>query len=229
MFPTVDFTFCRRSFVAGVLLPPILGWTSFSSAQVSEINPAPAFSGEQLVALPTTDWITNGGNVYNQRYSPLDEIDRGNVANLRGVWRARLGGSGVAAKYSGEAQPLVYDGVIYIITGADDVFAISVDSGETLWSYEANLDQAIDTICCGWTNRGVALGEGGKASELMADRKTVAEGAHTAPVLVELAARHGIAMPIVTAVYGLLKGDDPRAVVSDLLARPLRAEQGHPG
>ena len=76
---------------------------------------------------------------------------------------------------------------------------------------------------------GVALGEGGKASELMADRKTVAEGAHTAPVLVELAARHGIAMPIVTAVYGLLKGDDPRAVVSDLLARPLRAEQGHPG
>ncbi|MFP6828264.1 MAG: PQQ-binding-like beta-propeller repeat protein [Gammaproteobacteria bacterium] len=160
MFPSVDFTFCRRSFVAGVLLPPILGWTSFSSAQVSEINPAPAFSGERLVALPRTDWITNGGNVYNQRYSPLDEIDRDNVANLRGVWRARLGGSGVAAKYSGEAQPLVYDGVIYIVTGADDVFAISVDSGETLWSYEANLDQAIDTICCGWTNRGVALGEG---------------------------------------------------------------------
>jgi glycerol-3-phosphate dehydrogenase (NAD(P)+) len=76
---------------------------------------------------------------------------------------------------------------------------------------------------------GKALGEGQKAEDLMADRKTVAEGAHTAPVLVELAARHGIAMPIVTAVYGLLKGDEPRAVVSDLLARPLRAEQGRPG
>ncbi|MGY8973218.1 MAG: NAD(P)H-dependent glycerol-3-phosphate dehydrogenase [Sphingomonadales bacterium] len=76
---------------------------------------------------------------------------------------------------------------------------------------------------------GKALGEGLKAEDLMADRKTVAEGAHTAPVLVELAARHGIAMPIVTAVYGLLKGDEPRAVVSDLLARPLRAEQGRPG
>jgi len=35
-----------------------------------------------------------------------------------------------------------------------------VDSGQTLWSYEANLDEAIDTICCGWTNRGVAIGEG---------------------------------------------------------------------
>ncbi|MBX7482443.1 NAD(P)H-dependent glycerol-3-phosphate dehydrogenase [Qipengyuania qiaonensis] len=73
---------------------------------------------------------------------------------------------------------------------------------------------------------GKALGEGRKAEELMADRRTVAEGAHTAPVLVELAARHGVAMPIVTAVYGLLKGNGPREVVSDLLSRPLRAEQG---
>lgn len=74
---------------------------------------------------------------------------------------------------------------------------------------------------------GKALGEGQTAKELMADRRTVAEGAHTAPVLVELAARHGITMPIVTAVQGLLKGDAPDKVVADLLSRPLRAEQGH--
>ena len=72
---------------------------------------------------------------------------------------------------------------------------------------------------------GKALGEGQSAEDLMADRRTVAEGAHTAPVLVELAARHGIAMPIVTAVYDLLKGDDPRKVVQGILARPLKAEQ----
>ncbi|WP_324826821.1 NAD(P)H-dependent glycerol-3-phosphate dehydrogenase [Qipengyuania zhejiangensis] len=72
---------------------------------------------------------------------------------------------------------------------------------------------------------GKALGEGQSAAELMADRRTVAEGAHTAPVLVELAARHGVAMPIVTAVYGLIKGDDPHTTVSGLLSRPLRAEQ----
>ncbi len=76
---------------------------------------------------------------------------------------------------------------------------------------------------------GKALGEGGDAQELMSDRKTVAEGAYTAPVLVELAARHGITMPIVTAVYDLLKGDDPRAVVQALLARPLKAEQDAAG
>ena len=72
---------------------------------------------------------------------------------------------------------------------------------------------------------GKALGEGQDAKALMSDRKTVAEGAHTAPVLVELAARHGIAMPIVTAVYDLLKGDNPAEVVKDILARPLKAEQ----
>ncbi|MBX7527400.1 NAD(P)H-dependent glycerol-3-phosphate dehydrogenase [Qipengyuania vesicularis] len=72
---------------------------------------------------------------------------------------------------------------------------------------------------------GKALGEGQKASDLMADRRTVAEGAHTAPVLVELAARYGIAMPIVTAVYDLLKGDNPAKVVKGLLSRPLKAEQ----
>ncbi len=76
---------------------------------------------------------------------------------------------------------------------------------------------------------GKALGEGASAGELLADRHTVAEGAHTAPVLVELAARHGVAMPIVTAVYDLLKGDAPREVVSGLLARPLRAELEGPG
>lgn len=73
---------------------------------------------------------------------------------------------------------------------------------------------------------GKALGEGQSADALMADRKTVAEGAHTAPVLVELAARHGIAMPIVNAVYALLRGSPAQDVVSDLLARPLKAEQG---
>ena len=79
-----------------LVLAVVLGCTGLVSAQapqgvVSEITPAPAFSGEQLIALPTEDWITNGGNVYNQRYSPLDQINRDNVTGLKAVWRARLG------------------------------------------------------------------------------------------------------------------------------------------
>jgi glycerol-3-phosphate dehydrogenase (NAD(P)+) len=71
---------------------------------------------------------------------------------------------------------------------------------------------------------GKALGEGGDPATLMADRRTVAEGAHTAPVLTELAARHGVAMPIVTAVYRLLQGAPARTIVAELLSRPLAAE-----
>ena len=71
---------------------------------------------------------------------------------------------------------------------------------------------------------GKALGEGGDPAALMADRRTVAEGAHTAPVLAELAARHGVAMPIVAAVYRLLQGAPARAIVAELLSRPLGAE-----
>ena len=160
---------CRQEFrerrmgvVVAVAVTLVTGATAFAqtSTGVPRIQPAPAFSGERLVSLPRQDWITNGGNVYNQRYSPLDEIDRSNVSQLRGVWRARLNGSGVGTNYSGEAQPLVYEGVVYVVTGADDVFALSVESGELLWTYEANLDPANDVVCCGWTSRGVALGDG---------------------------------------------------------------------
>ena len=72
---------------------------------------------------------------------------------------------------------------------------------------------------------GKALGEGQTAAQALADKTSVAEGAHTAPVLAELASRDGIDMPIVLAVARLLRGDAPaRQVVAELLARPLKAE-----
>ncbi len=66
----------------------------------------------------------------------------------------------LAPQYSGEAQPLVVDGVVYVSTGANDVFAIDVATGAILWSYKANLDPANKSVCCSWTNRGVAVGAG---------------------------------------------------------------------
>ena len=119
----------------------------------------PAFTTDELAALPEQDWITNGGTVFNQRYSPLDQLTPSNVSDLKGVWRIHLE-SATAAKYSGEAQPLVHDGVAYVSTGENDVFALDVDSGKTLWTYEGNLEQEISTVCCGWTSRGVAIGDG---------------------------------------------------------------------
>jgi alcohol dehydrogenase (cytochrome c) len=117
------------------------------------------FSAARLTALPTGGWPTNGGNLFNQRYSPLTAINRSNVAQLKGVWRTRLHGSGSAPQYSGFAQPIVYGGVAYVSTGANDVFALSIDSGEILWQYVANLDPNITSVCCGWNNKGVAVSE----------------------------------------------------------------------
>ncbi|HEY3491932.1 MAG TPA: PQQ-binding-like beta-propeller repeat protein [Solirubrobacterales bacterium] len=127
---------------------------------VGDIVPAPAFTAEELAADPRENWLTNGGALSNARYSPLDEIDTENVGDLKGVWMTHLNGSGEATKYSAEAQPIVYEGVMYVVTGADDVFAVDVETGKKLWVYEAKLPEQIDTVCCGWTNRGVALGEG---------------------------------------------------------------------
>ena len=71
---------------------------------------------------------------------------------------------------------------------------------------------------------GKALGQGQDPQALMSDRRTVAEGAHTAPVLAALARRHGIEMPIVAAVERLLAGAPAKAVATELLTRPLTAE-----
>ncbi|HEY0112277.1 MAG TPA: NAD(P)H-dependent glycerol-3-phosphate dehydrogenase [Allosphingosinicella sp.] len=72
---------------------------------------------------------------------------------------------------------------------------------------------------------GKGLGEGRNAADLLADRRTVAEGAYTAPVLLRAAGEAGVDMPIVAAVCALLAGEaSVSEVVERLLARPLRSE-----
>ena len=72
---------------------------------------------------------------------------------------------------------------------------------------------------------GKGLGEGQSAHALLADRRTVAEGAFTAPVLQEAARAVGVDMPIVDAVCALLAGEmDVRGVMAALLARPIKGE-----
>lgn len=71
---------------------------------------------------------------------------------------------------------------------------------------------------------GLGLGQGRSAAELMSDRKTVAEGAFTAPVLQEAAAEASVDMPVCEAVCALLSGKPVSSVIEALLSRPLRAE-----
>lgn len=72
---------------------------------------------------------------------------------------------------------------------------------------------------------GKGIGEGRSAGELLSDRKTVAEGAFTAPVLARLARSNGVDMPIVDAVDALIAGRaSVEQVLDALLSRPPRAE-----
>jgi len=121
---------------------------------------SPAFTPEQLRADPVDAWVTNGGNSFNQRFSPLDQINRSNVANLKAEWRVHMNGSGSGPNHSGQSQPLFYDGTLYVSTGENDIFAIDIETGTYKWSYEANLDPARVQVCCGWVNRGLAMGDG---------------------------------------------------------------------
>ena len=54
----------------------------------------------------------------------------------------------------------MHDGVVYIMTGENDAFAVSVETGALLWDYKANIDAQVARPCCSWVGRGVGLGDG---------------------------------------------------------------------
>ena len=126
------------------------------------ITPAPAFTSDELYEEAGANWITNGGSTQNYRYSTLDEVNTENVAELKGDWMTKIGKNATAAKFSAEGQALEYEGTIYIPDGGDNVYAMDASTGEILWTYEPHLppDPLGEVVCCGWDNRGVAIGDG---------------------------------------------------------------------
>jgi PQQ-dependent dehydrogenase (methanol/ethanol family) len=126
----------------------------------SAISGAPAFTPEELTATPHENWITVGGDAFNRRYSDLNQINTSNVSGLKVAWMTHLDGSGAGPKYSAEATPLVYNGVMYIVTGNDDVFALDAATGQHLWKHLSGIPKDISTVCCGFDSRGLALGQG---------------------------------------------------------------------
>ena len=146
-----------------VLMAVVVGSASAEpafEARTAAITPAPAFTAEQLAAPPAGDWITAGGDLSLRRYSPLSQINTTNVSGLKQAWKHDLDKSGAGPKYSQEGSPIVHNGVVYIPTGNNDVFAIDGKTGQRLWKYESQISQKITTVCCGWLSRGLGLGEG---------------------------------------------------------------------
>src|SRR6201996_9599673 len=126
------------------------------------IAAAPQFTSEELFEHAGDNWVTNGGGTTNDRFSTLSEINTENVKELKGDWETKIGSNATSAKFSAEGQALEYEGTIYIPDGGDNVYAMDASTGEVLWTYDPHLppDPLGEVICCGWDNRGVAIGEG---------------------------------------------------------------------
>jgi quinohemoprotein ethanol dehydrogenase len=120
----------------------------------------PAQAADPDLSKPAgAEWLHVGGDWSNSRFSTLAQVTPVNVKSLKGAWVTHLG-SGLGAKYSLEVTPLVKDGVMYVTSGNDDVFALDARTGALIWEHRSGIDQTINTVCCGWDNRGPALGDG---------------------------------------------------------------------
>ncbi len=100
-----------------------------------------------------SEWLMNGRTYAADRFSPLDQIDTGNVARLAPAWIYQ---TGKPATF--QATPLVADGVMYLSEPMSSVTALDAKTGAKLWHYEYKA--TTKKLCCGPANRGVGLGYG---------------------------------------------------------------------
>ena len=107
------------------------------------------------------EWNVHGGDAGYTRYSPLDQIDQGNVGNLEIVWRrgavdASLTERWPDLQYSNQLRstPIMVDGVLYASNGIGVVEAFDPGTGETIWVQDASF--LGDERPRGAANRGVA-------------------------------------------------------------------------
>jgi PQQ-dependent dehydrogenase (methanol/ethanol family) len=100
------------------------------------------------------NWLMYGRDYTNQRWSPLTQINTGNVQNLRVSWIYQ---TGISRLGSFENTPVVVDGVMYVTTPYNVAMAVDARTGKELWRYEHKLGTQI--YCCGPNNRGVAVAD----------------------------------------------------------------------
>ena len=114
---------------------------------------AGAVTGPDIAAAPAGEWLSYGRDYGEQRFSPLDAINAGNVAGMGLAWSADLD-----TARGQEATPLVHDGVIFISTAWSMVKAYDAATGKQLWAYDPKVPrETLVRACCDAVNRGVAL------------------------------------------------------------------------
>ncbi|HKY92388.1 MAG TPA: PQQ-dependent dehydrogenase, methanol/ethanol family [Nevskiaceae bacterium] len=101
-------------------------------------------------------WLSTGRTYSEQRYSPLEKINAGNVAKLGLAWTYK-----VDVDRGAEATPLVVDGTMYTTGAYSIVYALDPVTGALKWKYDPEVPRAKSgNACCDVVNRGVAIAHG---------------------------------------------------------------------
>ena len=96
-------------------------------------------------------WLHYGGTYRNFRHSPLEQLNPKSVPKLQVVWAFSTGTVGQF-----EVSPVLYDGVLFITSSYNRLFALDAKTGEVLWRYDHQNGRNLP-LCCGPANRGVAI------------------------------------------------------------------------
>jgi alcohol dehydrogenase (cytochrome c) len=100
------------------------------------------------------DWPHYGGTQLAWRYSALDQINASNVKKLAPVWAFQTGDYEMGL----QSTPIVVDGVVYLSTSRNQLFALDGATGQLIWQYKYALPRG--RVSYGPQNRGVAVGDG---------------------------------------------------------------------
>jgi quinoprotein glucose dehydrogenase len=112
---------------------------------------------------PAADWRNVGGDPGCMRYSPLDQINRANVAQLKPAWTYHTGELEGRAGKTIECTPIVVEGVMYLTTGYLRVVALDAATGRELWQFDPLKDHKYEhRPASGGVNRGCAFWSDGK-------------------------------------------------------------------
>lgn len=105
------------------------------------------------------DWPYYGHDAGGMRYSPLTQINRENVSQLKVAWTFHTGdisdGSGGRPRSGFETTPILVDGTLYLTSGFNRVIALNPETGEQRWAFDPKIDTTWD-FGDGLVNRGVA-------------------------------------------------------------------------
>jgi quinoprotein glucose dehydrogenase len=135
------------------------------------------------------EWRSYHGSNFSDRYSPLDQINRDNVATLEVAWRWKTENAGPRPEFKNETTPLMVNGVLYFTAGyRRNVVAVDGTSGETLWIWRMDEGLRGEKAPRRNSGRGVAYWTDGRGDERIV---TVTPGYH----LVALDAKTGLPVP----------------------------------